>query len=269
MAVSLRSPRAVAARLFTDRRPRAAVAALAWTALCATTDAARADDPPQDHVSLLDRSHTVAEAEAGIIALPNAPISPASRGGNTPLGAVGNGDATVQTGVHILYRADRNWAVGAGAIFAPHPTSDPNCANCGGASGLSRTHSRSYLFLGGEGRYYPFRSRWLEGWVGLTGGTIVVADRFTTTDAPQVPSLLGTNQVTVSTAGFALGGQAGLDYLITDSLVVGLALRGDWWLLPDESHLVSSCDAIGDCPTLHGSVSAFELGLTVGYRIPL
>jgi hypothetical protein len=249
---------------------RLGLGALACVAIgAAVSGPARADDLPREHVSLLERSHTVAEAEAGIIALPTAPISPASRGGSTPLGAVGNGDATILTGVHILYRASPNWAIGAGAIFAPRPTSDPNCANCGGASGLSRTHSRSYLFLGGEARYYPFRTRWLEGWVGATGGTIVVADRFTTTSAPMVPSLLGTNQVTVSSAGFAVGGQAGLDYLISDSFVVGLALRADWWLLPYESVLVSSCDAIGDCPTLHGSVAAFEMGVTVGYRIPL
>jgi hypothetical protein len=265
---------ALSARRVSRRpRPRAAFTTLACAAVgLGIATAARpvqADDPPHDHVSLLDRSHTVAEAEAGIIALPSAPISPASRGGNTPLGAVGNGDATIQTGVHILYRADRDWAIGAGAIFAPHPTSDPNCANCGGASGLTRTHARSYLFLGAEGRYYPLRSKWLEGWVGVTGGSIIVADRFTTNSAPQVPSLLGTNQITVNTAGFALGGQAGLDYLISDSFVVGLALRGDWWLLPDENRLVSSCDAIGDCPTLHGSVLAVEMGVTLGYRIPL
>ena len=254
----------------TARTRRLGLGALACVAIGAAVSApARADDLPREHVSVIERSHTVAEAEAGIIALPTAPISPASRGGSTPLGAVGNGDATIQTGIHILYRASPNWAIGAGAIFAPRPTSDPNCANCGGASGLSRTHSRSYLFLGGEARYYPFRTRWLEAWVGATGGTIVVADRFTTTSAPMVPSLLGTNQVTVSSAGFAVGGQAGLDYLISDSFVVGLALRADWWLLPDESVLVSSCDAIGDCPTLHGSVAAFEMGVTVGYRIPL
>jgi hypothetical protein len=260
----------------TSLRSRGGRAVLARVAMIASVGMgvaagapAYADDLPHEHVTLLDRSHTVAEAEAGIIALPTAPISPASRGGSTPLGAVGNGDATIQTGIHILYRATRDWAIGAGAIFAPRPTSDPNCANCGGASGLSRSHSRSYLFLGGEGRYYPFRTRWVEGWVGVTGGTIVVADRFTTTSAPMVPSLLGTNQVTVSSTGFAVGGQAGVDYLISDSFVVGLALRADWWLLPDESRLLSSCDAINDCPTLHGSVAAFELGVTMGYRIPL
>jgi hypothetical protein len=234
--------------------------------LCAASIAgsARADDGPQH--ALLDRSHTVAEAEAGIIALPTAPISPSNRGGSTPIGAVGNGDATIEIGAHILYRADRAWAIGAGATFAPEPTSD---RNYGGAGGLIRTHSRSYLFLGGEFRFFPFRSRWIEFWVGATGGTVIVADRFTTNSAPVVPSLLGTNQITVNTGGLSIGGQTGLDYLITDSLKAGLAVRGDAWLLPDEARQVSSCDAIGDCPTLHGAVVAFEMGVTVGYRIPL
>ncbi len=250
---------AVALRAFSAS---ALAVGLAWT-----PGAARADDSTHEQPSLLDRSHTVAAAEAGIIALPNAPISPSNRGGRTPIGAVGNGDATIEVGAHILYRADRAWAIGAGATFAPTPTSDPNYAI--GASGLSRTHSRSYLWLGGEARFFPFRSRWLEFWVGATAGTIIVADRFTTNSAPTVPSLLGTNQITVSTGGLALGATTGLDYLITDSLVVGLAVRGDLWLLPNENNQASSCDAIGDCPTLHGGVAAFELGVTVGYRIPL
>lgn len=216
--------------------------------------------------SLLDRSHTVAEAEAGIIALPTAPISLANRGGTTPIGPVGNGDATIEVGAHILYRADRAWAIGAGVTFAPRPTSDPNF---GGAGNLARTHSRSYLFLGGEVRFFPFRSRWVEFWVGATAGTIVIADRFTTNDAPTVPAVLGTNQITVNTGGLSLGGQTGLDYLITDRLKLGLAVRGDAWLLPSASRQVSSCDAIGDCPTLNGAVAAFELGVTIGYRIPL
>jgi hypothetical protein len=236
-------------------------------AVCAATSGgARADDA-QQRPSLLDRSHTVAEAEAGIIALPSAPISPSNRGGSTPIGAVGNGDATIEIGAHILYRPDRAWAIGAGATFAPEPTSDRNFG--GGAGGLSRTHSRSYLFLGGEFRFFPLRSRWIEFWVGATGGTIIVADRFTTNNAPSVPSLLGTNQITVDTSGLALGGQTGLDYLITDSLKAGLAVRGDVWLLPNEARQVSSCDAIADCPTLHGVVAAFEVGVAVGYRIPL
>jgi hypothetical protein len=232
---------------------------------------ALAQDAPQERSAIIDRAHTVAELEAGIIALPSAPISPSNQGGSTPFGTVGNGDATLQTGIHLLYRANRDWAIGAGAMFAPRPTADPNY---GGASGLSRTHARSYLFLGGEARYYPLTSRWIEVWVGLTGGVIIIADRFTTNQGTDVPPILGTRQVTVSTEGFAVGIQAGLDYLITDQLVVGLALRADRWILPtptDNQFLsqASSCDAIRDCATLTGSVAALEAGLKIGYRIPL
>ena len=228
-----------------------------------------AQEVAHEHPSLLDRPHTVAELEAGIVALPSAPVSPENRGGATPLGAVGNGDATVQTGVSVLYRASREWALGAGATFAPRPTSDRNYY--GGAGGLTRTHARSYLFLGGEARYFPFRSRWFEGWFGLVAGAIIIADRFSTNAGPDVPPILGTRDVTVSTEGFAIGLQIGADYLITDRLVVGLALRADRWLLPAQKPFSqeSSCDALGDCPTLTGSVAAFEVGLTIGYRIPL
>jgi hypothetical protein len=238
----------------------------------ATAEVASAQEASHEHPSLLDRPHTVAELELGIIALPNVPISSAYQGGATPIGAVGNGDATVQTGIHLLYRATREWAFGAGALLSPLPTSD---TSYGVASGLSRTHSRSYLLLGAEARYFPLRSRWFEGWFGLTGGVVAVADRFTTNGTPPVPSILGTSTVTVGTEGFAIGVQAGADYLITDQWVLGLALRADQWILPSqESPLTflgqkASCDAIGDCPTLSGSVRAFEVGLTVGYRIPL
>jgi hypothetical protein len=226
---------------------------------------AAADDSSSQ--ALLFRSHTVAEVEGGILALPTAPISAANRGGSTPLGTVGNGDATLMTGVHVLYRATPEWAIGAGGTFAPLPTSDPNV----GTSGISRSHSRGYLTLGGEGRYFPLQTRWLQGWIGANVGGVIVADRFTTNGGVAVPSLLGDPTVTVSTEGFSAGVQAGIDYIITDRLVVGLAFRGDWWLLPKQKPFSdeSSCDPIGDCPTLTGSVAAFEASLTFGYRIPL
>jgi len=234
-----------------------------------TARSALAQEIPAEHLSLVDRPHTVAELEGGIIALPSAPISAANRGGATPLGTVGNGDATVQTGVHILYRASREWAIGAGAVFAPRPTNDPNYV--GSQPGLLRTHSRSYLFLGGEARYFPLRSRWFEAWFGLTAGGLIIADRFTTEAGPEPAPILGTQTSTVSTEGFAVGVQVGGDYLITDQWVVGLALRADRWILPAQKPFSqeTSCDPIGDCPTLTGSVAAFELGLTLGYRIPL
>jgi hypothetical protein len=246
-------------------RAAPAIALAAALALAASSPRASADETSDQ--PLLFRSHTVAEAEGGILALPTAPISAANRGGSTPLGKVASGDATMMVGMHVLYRATREWAIGAGATFAPLPTSDPNA----GTGGISRSHSRSYLTLGGEGRYFPLQTRWLQGWIGANVGGVIVGDRFTTNGGTAVPSLLGDPTVTVSTEGFSLGVQAGLDYIITDRLVIGLAFRGDWWLLPKEKPFSdeSSCDPIGDCPTLTGSVAAFEASLTFGYRIPL
>jgi hypothetical protein len=230
---------------------------------------AAADGPAAGHSSELHRAHTVAEIEAGIVVLPSAPISPANRGGATPLGTVGNGDATVQTGIDLLYRASREWAIGAGAIFAPNPTSDPNFS--GGAGGLPRTHSRSYLFMGGEVRFFALQSARFDGWIGATAGALIIADRFTTNAGPDVAALLGTKSVTVSTEGFATGLQLGGEYLMTDEWTVGLALRAEDWFLPAQKPFSqeSSCDVLGDCPTLTGNVAAFEVGLKVGYRIPL
>jgi hypothetical protein len=249
-----------------------ALSLVAVVALVAATRSARAQGEAAtfEKSSLLDRPHTVAAFEAGVVALPTAPISSSNRGGSTPIiGAIGKGDATLQIGAHVLYRAGRDWAIGASTFLAPNPTTDPNYS--AGASSLPRTHSRSYLFLGGEARYFPLRYRWFEGWVGLTTGVIIVADRFSNNSGDAVPEILGRKEVNVSTEGFAIGVQVGGDYMITDNLIVGLALRADRWILPEAKPFTqdSACDAIGDCPTLTGAVAAFEIGLTIGYRIPL
>jgi hypothetical protein len=212
---------------------------------------------------MIDRPHTVAELEAGVIALPNAPISPGQRGGDTPLvGRIGRGDATLQTGIHVLYRWNRSYELGAGAIFAPRPTSDEQY---GGLTSLRRTHSRSYLFLGGEGRYVPFHYKYFEGWVGFSTGAVIVADRFSTEGGETVPSILGVPDVTIRTEGFAVGVQAGGSYYLSENWIAGLNLRGYHWILPEGRQ----CSSIGDCATLSGSVQVFEVGLTIGYRLPL
>jgi opacity protein-like surface antigen len=219
--------------------------------------------------SLIDRPHTIAELEVGVISLPTAPISVANQGGATPLGPLGKGDATLQTGLHLLYRASRDFAIGAGAMFAPNPTSDSNYEPVSG--GITRTHTRSYLMLGGEARYFPLRYRWFEAWVGLTVGAVIIADRFET-QGQNVPPILGARQYSVSTEGFSFGVQAGADYMLTDNWVIGLALRADRWILPNAGNDPlhdPACSPIGDCPTLTGTVEAFEAGVTIGYRIPL
>lgn len=252
------------------------VPAVAFAILAALPSLANADTPPPridaqstfERSSLLDRPHTVAELEAGVLALPNAPISPANEGGATFLGKVGKGDATLATGIHFLYRGGRDWGVGASAYFAPFPTADTNYV---AHTTITRTHSRSYLSLGPEARWFPIRFKWFELWLGATAGVIVIGDRFST-DGAGVPSDLGSRQYTVSTTGFSAGLASGGDYMISDNWVVGLRLRGELWRLPQ---IVTnpaedpSCSSITDCPTLGGTVFAFQIGLSIGYRIPL
>ena len=211
---------------------------------------------------LIDRPHTIAELEAGIIDLPNAPISPGQRGGNTPFGTIGRGDATLSAGIHVLYRWNRQFAVGFGGIFAPAPTGD---SEYGGLRALPRTHARSYLFLGAEGRYIPIHYHRFEAWVGANLGAVVVADRFTTNAGDDVPAILGAKEVTIRTEGFAFGLETGAHYFLTENFSAGASLRAQRWLLPQTQR----CSPIGDCATLAGTVEAFELGLTLSYRVPL
>jgi hypothetical protein len=211
------------------------------------------------------RKHTIAELEVGFIALPNAPISQSERGGSLPgIGTIGHGDATASLGMHLLYRGGVDWAIGAGALFGPNPTSSTTNGN-----GSESTHSRDYLWMGGEARYIPLRLRTIEAWVGIAVGGIIVADRFTTT-TPPVPSDLGTSQVTVRSEGFSLGLQVGGDWDVSEHFVLGLAVRFDNWILPTVPSLASTqCTPTGNCATLSGPVTEIEFGIRVGYRIPL
>ncbi|MCL2776741.1 MAG: hypothetical protein FWD73_01965 [Polyangiaceae bacterium] len=212
---------------------------------------------------IIDRPHTIAELQAGVVALPTAPISPGQRGGDTPfVGKIGRGDATLQVGLHILYRWNRLFAVGAGAFFAPSPTSD---SEYGGLTGVKRSHARSYLFMGTEARFIPLHYKYVEAWVGMTVGGVVIADRFTNESAPAVPTILGTSEVTVRSEGLAIGGQVGGSYYLSENWIAGVNLRGLAWFLPESPR----CTAIGDCATLTGAVAAIEFGLTIGYRLAL
>ncbi len=235
--------------------------------------AARADDTTgtqssqkqesESWLKYIQRRHALALLEAGIIVLPNAPVTQNTYGGNVPLvPALGKGDATIQLGIHILYRPLRDWAFGAFFFFDPRPTSD---TQYGGLSGLARTHSRSYFLVGGEVRFIPFHLRVFEGWVGAQGGGVVIADRFTTNAGQPKPAIFGDREVSLSTEGFFLGGQIGFDWFISDRVVAGITTRYNHWILPEQP----KCSPILDCTTLTGGVDAIDFGFTLGYRISL
>ncbi len=211
--------------------------------------------------TLLERPHTVAIVEAGILVLPTAPISPSQQGGSTPFGGFGKGDATIEVGLHILYRATPEWAAGAGILFGPQPTSESVPV---AGTNLNRTHSRSYFTIGAEVRYFPIRLRWVEAWVGFTAGVAVVADRYATLNGIPQPTLLGTPESTVRTEGGAVGAQLGIDYMFADRWVAGFAARSERWLLPS----VAASSSLGDQATLTGIVEVLQFALNIGYRLP-
>jgi hypothetical protein len=212
---------------------------------------------------ILSRPHTVIEFEAGAIVLPNAPISAAQAGGNFPV-TIGHGDATIQIGAHIIYRPSSLWEFGALVLFAPDPTSDTGYG-LGGSSGLSRTHSRDYFFVGGEARLDPLNYRMFEGWLGMQGGAAIIADRFTTTNEGTYAAPVGYPTVTERTEGLSGGFQAGVSYSFSENFLVGFTTRVDAWYLPS----TPNCSAIGDCATLRTSAFVIEGGFLFGYRLPL
>jgi len=254
------------------RAPRAwASVALVSLAGFALGSPARADDPSDMQKwnealdrGLISRPHTIAEFEIGAIVLPSAPISAGQKGGNVGPLQIGTGDATIQVGVHTLYRATPIWAIGATVLFAPDPTTDTGYG-LGGQSGLSRSHSRDYFFVGAEGRFIPLHYRLFEGWLGIQAGGIIIADRFTTTNAGAYAAPVGYPQVNERTEGLSGGFQAGLSYSFSESFLVGFTLRANGWLLPS----TPQCDALNDCATLSHSAIVYEGGFLFGYRLPL
>lgn len=222
-------------------------------------DPAAANLPLRRVLSIVGRPHTLAEVRAGFLALPQVPIAFGSR---EQSGAQGIGDATLMTGLNLLYRGGYEWTIGASARFSPIGSSN---GAAGGQDGLVRSHSRSYLLMGPEVRYIPLHSRAFEGWVGATGGAVIVADRYTTEGGAPSPAIYGTRESTVRTEGLSLGVQAGLGWNVAEQWALGLTANFDRWFLPG----TRACLPIGDCATLRGGVESIGVGLSAGYRIPL
>ena len=224
---------------------------------------------PESKVSHVDdwvlrRKHTIAELEVGFIALPNAPISPSEKGETSPSARSVTATRRPASGCTSSTAAAPTGPSAPARSSAPTRRQTTTLVN-----GITRTHSRDYLWMGGEGRYIPLHLKTVEAWIGIAVGGVVVADRFTT-QLPiraQVATDLGTSQVTVRSEGFSLGLQAGGDWQLGENLLVGLALRFDNWILPAAG--TEQCTPIGDCATLSGPVTEIEVGLRVGYRIRL
>src|SRR4051794_23244867 len=115
----------------------------------------------------LDRPFTVAQIGIGLLTLPAADVCLHNR-------PCTKGDTSIEADMWQFYRASRNFSIGAGATVAIAPTVD----NPPTVAGIERTHTRSYFLVEAQGRYYPIHQPWIEAWVGVTAGGVIVSDRY-------------------------------------------------------------------------------------------
>lgn len=204
----------------------------------------------------LQKPYTQVEGGLGMLTLPATDVC------LTAPNTCTRGDVTPQGYVWMLYRAEGFYAIGAGAGYAPSTRTDTPQRTY---ANLDRSHKRDYLTIDMVGRYYALRSQWLEGWVGVTFGGVVVYDHYNTkTEDPSAP-ILGPSGVVVRTEGLSTGIAAGLGWTFAANWSVETALRSAWWFLPS----TRACAPTGDCATLGNDVAMFTLGIGVAYRIAL
>lgn len=202
----------------------------------------------------LDRPHGMAEAGFGWLTLPGANVC--SQAGCKA------GDTSFELDGWQLYRQNLRLAFGAGLLLGLIPTTDaPQDAT---DDGIERNHTRKYLTLEGMLRYYPYVGEKFELWTGLTGGLVVLSDRFQVATDYDKP-LIGPAGVTIRTEGGTLGVALGGAYELSRHWSIGGSFRFGNWFLPEEP----ARDPLLDEASLTGRNSVLSLGLNLAYRIPL
>lgn len=225
---------------------------------CLFTAAAAAADPESEPRVIsgfhaLNRPTGIAEAGFGWLTLPGARVC--SQGGCKA------GDTSFELDGWQLYRQNLRLAFGAGLLLGLIPTTDAPGKD---PMGIERNHSRKYLTLEGMLRYYPYVAEKSELWVGLTGGLVVLSDRFQVVDVYDKP-LIGPSGVTIRTEGGTLGIALGGAYELSQHWSLGGSLRFGNWFLPDKP----ARDPLEDKASVTGRNSVFSLGLNIAYRIGL
>jgi hypothetical protein len=237
-------------------------AALVLASLAATARAHAAEPLPPELAEprvitgfrALDRPHGMAEAGFGWLTLPGADVC--SQAGCKA------GDTSFELDGWQLYRQNVRLAFGAGLLLGLVPTTDAPQGESD--NGIERDHTRKYLTLEGMLRYYPYVAQSFELWVGLTGGLVVLSDRFQVVDAYDKP-LIGPAGVTIRTEGGTLGLAVGGAYELSRHWSVGGSLRFGNWFLPEKP----ATDPLKDSASITGRNSVFSLGFNLAYRIPL
>lgn len=235
-----------------------AAAALFGSALELRAEETATLDATRDPENLSARPHGVAELRLGWLTLPGAQVCTRRR--EDPCR---KGDSSPEIEVWQLYRASSAASIGAGVTLGLIPTND---AFGNRLDEVEREHSRSYFSIDGIARYYPWVGPSSEYWVGLTGGLVVVSDRYTAKAPLPDRALIGGGPgATIRTEGYTIGLAAGGDYRFAESWSFGLHVRYGSWFLPNQPQR----DVFGDEASLTGRSSMFAVGLAVAYRIAL
>lgn len=171
------------------------------------------------------------------------------------------GDTSFELDAWQLYRQNTRFAFGAGLLLGLIPTTDAPRRD---PEGIERSHGRKYLTIEATLRYYPYVGEIFESYVGVTGGLVVLSDRFEVADGYERPSI-GPSGVTIRTEGGALGLAVGGAYELSQNWSVGGSLRYGNWFLPNQP----ATDPLLDKASVTGRNSVFSIGLNVAYRVSL
>jgi hypothetical protein len=136
----------------------------------------------------------IAELGVGWLTLPGASVCAERSSGQ----GCKNGDTSFELDVWQIYRGNRRFAFGAGAMLGLIPTTD---APRHDPDEIVRDHSRSYLTIEGTIRHYPYVGEGIELWWGISGGLAVVNDRFVVTDKNSDLALVGPRGSNIRTEG--------------------------------------------------------------------
>jgi hypothetical protein len=205
----------------------------------------------------LDRPHGMIEGGAGILTLPGAEVC------NQRSTGCKEGDLSFAAETWQLFRANVRFAFGAGVVLGLVPTAHPPHED---PPGIERDTTRSYLTFEGTVRYYPIVLRDVEWWIGLTGGLVVVDDRFQViTEERDDRALLGPRGVTIRTEGGSLGFATGLAYELAPNWSATGTLRYAEWFLPSEP----AHDSFGDEASLTGRNEVLSVAFGLAYRLAL
>ncbi len=212
----------------------------------ASADVDPMEAPPAIGFAALSRPTGIAEAGFGWLTLPRAEICATG---------CARGDTSLQLDLWQLFRANKRFAFGAGILLALIPTN----------TGPDVDHDRRYMTIEGTARYYPYVGENVEWWVGVTGGLVVVSDRFFVSEDPSDRALLGPRGQTIRTEGGALGLAGGPVIALSTHWAVGATLHYGYWMLPSQP----AVDSRGNHASLIGRNVIVALGLNVAFRLAL